>query len=192
MHICRSAKKKKKCTSLLHFSLRAHIRGSREPGGEPPELDAGQPQQAHVHRTHREIRSLQEPTGDSPPVRAQVGRGGIILLMPSVLPFPPPRVQSTNGRKAFACARKRIVYACAVAARRAERANKAACLRRSVGSRSKALKRVKVNNLLDIRRGEPLTLHSLPSAAGFLLSPSSANCSSRSSAELFAGEEGDV
>lgn len=45
---------------------RAHLRGSREPGGELVELDAGQPQQADVHRAHREIRSLQEPPGDRP------------------------------------------------------------------------------------------------------------------------------
>lgn len=177
MHICTSAKKKK-FTSLLHFSflavsLRAHIRGSREPGREPPELDARQPQQAHVHRTHREIRSLQEPAGDFP--RSRAGRPWR---------YRPPDAPRSQLANAF--------FACAVAARRAERANKAVCLRRSVGSRSKALKRVKVNNLLDIRRGEPLTLDSLPSAAGFLFSPSSTNCSSQSSPELFAGEEGDV
>lgn len=122
------------------------------------------------------------------PVGMQVGRGGIIVLMPSVA-----TPHSAYKRlKSICCTCKRIVYACAVAARCAERANKAMCLRRSVRSRSKALKRVKVNNLLDIRRGEPLTLHSLPSTAGFLFFPSSTNCSSQSSPELFAGEEGDV
>lgn len=81
------------------------------------------------------------------PVHAQVSRGGIILLMPSVVtPY------SVYKRpKSICCTRKCIVYACAVAAWCAERVNKAVCLRRSVGSRSKALKRVKVNNLLDIR-----------------------------------------
>lgn len=56
-------------STSLAFSLsflRAHFRGSRELGGESAELDAGQPQQAHVHRAHREIRSLQEPSGESP------------------------------------------------------------------------------------------------------------------------------
>lgn len=45
---------------------RTYIWGPWELGGEPVKLDPGQPQQAHVHRAHREVRSLQEPPGKRP------------------------------------------------------------------------------------------------------------------------------
>lgn len=44
---------------------RAYFWGPWELGGEPVELDPGQSQQTDVHRTHREIRSFQKPSGET-------------------------------------------------------------------------------------------------------------------------------
>lgn len=47
------------------FSLsRAHLWGPREPGGEPAQLDEGQPEPSDVHRAHREVRLVQKPPGE--------------------------------------------------------------------------------------------------------------------------------
>lgn len=47
------------------FSLdRADFWGSREPGGEPAELDPRQSEPPDVYRTNREVRSIQKPTGE--------------------------------------------------------------------------------------------------------------------------------
>lgn len=51
---------------MLIFSLdRADFWGSREPGGEPAELDPGQSEPPDVYRTNREVRSIQKPTGEN-------------------------------------------------------------------------------------------------------------------------------
>lgn len=55
----------KSWTEVLIFSLdRADFWGSREPGGEPAELDPGQSEPPDVYRTNREVRSIQKPTGE--------------------------------------------------------------------------------------------------------------------------------
>lgn len=55
---------------------RADFWGSREPGGEPSELDQRQPESPDVHWTHREVCRVQKPTGEMD-AHKLIWRGGI-------------------------------------------------------------------------------------------------------------------